>query len=248
LTSDFIPVLDAMPDAKNSTNKEALETISKHIQSSFLVLAAGVFEVDVDMKALKTLAKNMAAVEARLESDPSDADPVVVNGLAQRLADVALAYNLFKDSKTKANTVAFNKAMVVWRQYKLPLDRKPTFHIELLKQCLLGIWNALEAHNELQKLKVDEAYKELAMHVAEARQIALGTRDGGSWKDDIDESWDADKVVEWAHTPKTGLINGPGAKVVGIKEVLTQAFQQQDTSSISNQICQHVSLWSHIGI
>ena len=44
--------------------------------------------------------------------------------------------------------------------------------------------------------------------------IALGTRAGLSWKVGINNKMNLNKLLEVAHTPKTGLVNGPGTKVI----------------------------------
>jgi hypothetical protein len=225
----FIPALDTLPEL-NDTFGPSLELIQEHLRLVVQKIIEGVLEESV-VDSLRPAMKNLLALETYLKTEEKIVCRIVVEGLVDRLLAVVSAYGKFTGSKTKAHILGFNKAMVTWLQYKLPLDRKSTFHIDILRHCLSGISPCIMAHRELREEKHTEAMDELKMNLNEFINIAGGSRDRSSWKEQITNDLSLEQVLDIAFTPKTGLVNGPGNKVMSIKLALGQAFGESQSST-----------------
>ena len=220
-SDEFMPVLDSLDDVDKAT--EALETIRDHLRCVVKQQAKNI-AADGMGDSLRQSVKNLLSLEPRLPADTVEVDSATLNMLVDKLIAVDAAFQKYDGAKTKPNMIAFNKCMVAFRQFRLPVGQQTPFQVDLLRQCLAGLWQALQSHSALQQSRIKEAEDELKLHLGEAEKISYGCRDGSSWKAAIPDDWTISQLLDFAHTPKTGLVNGPGARVSNLKESLEQAF------------------------
>ncbi len=176
----FIALLDNLPE-KDSSASVALEVVRDNLRSTVCNTAKNLSD-EGSLVLMQQVLKNSEAIEKMLNATDIEMDFAVIKAAAGRAAAVVEAYGLYSVGKTKPNVTAFNKAVVNWLQYKLPLDRQTVFHIDFLRHCLQGMQMALTHHSELVKERVAEAEKELNAFLFDAQKICLGTKDGTAWK------------------------------------------------------------------
>ena len=230
--ASFVAHLDKVRDNTTPGVLSSLRTIEAKLMRSAKDIAVNTADESLHER-WKQLAANLVGLQAHLGSSQVDAagvvQPIVNNALA-----VHVAYEAYNGNKSKANRNALNKAAVAWWHFKLSTTHQQVgYNVAFLKQALAGVQTALAEHRVLQRSAVGAAEQELQMQIDDLRKIAYGTRNGESWKAEIDETWSLDSVLDLAHTSRTGLVHGPGIKVMGAKAELEKAHSHGRARSLS---------------
>ena len=123
-------------------------------------------------------------------------------------------------AKTRAHLLALQKAYLTWNTTKVPTD-SPELVKTLMKKVISVNTEFLLLAKEALLARQTEATSELRSVIEASVKYAGGGRDCESWKAQAD-SWTLAKVIDLANTPKTGLLAGPGAKVVACKDQIKQ--------------------------
>jgi hypothetical protein len=101
-------------------------------------------------------------------------------------------------------------------------------HIDLMRAMLTGLKDAFVKHAELQKDRAADATASLKETLRDYLGPCRGQKNGDSWKESFSESTPIAKILEAAFKPKTGLLAGPGPKVMSTKKELKDALDTYD--------------------
>ena len=217
---DFVSKLDALRGHDIAATQPTIEDLGMSLQESIKMRVAAVWE-EGGVDKLQIVMKNILAVSEYSEN--YKVDKSVVKPIVDKACALVKAHKTHTDIQSKPNIHAFNKAALAWKAWKLPVQHQSEFNVALLRGALCGVEAALVSHLSLQTRKVDEASADLKSLISESAKISKGCRDGSSWKEGLAADIPLEDVMKLAHNPRTGLVNGPGGKVMACKEVLDEA-------------------------
>ena len=217
---DFVLKLDALRGHDIAATQPTIEDLGMSLQESIKMRVAAVWE-EGGVDKLQIVMKNILAVSEYSEN--YKVDKSVVKPIVDKACALVKAHKTHTDIQSKPNIHAFNKAALAWKAWKLPVQHQSEFNVALLRGALCGVEAALVSHLSLQTRKVDEASADLKSLISESAKISKGCRDGSSWKEGLAADIPLEDVMKLAHNPRTGLVNGPGGKVMACKEVLDEA-------------------------
>jgi hypothetical protein len=216
---ELLKKIDACKGHDMSGVMEAITTIE---QTLYKLLMDSATNIEADGSAvLQNLVKNYCAIAEHV-AEPI-LKPTVVNALVHRACAFFDAWQKYRGGASKVNALNFNKAALGYCTWKLPVAHQHDSFKELLRAFLTGLVGALTAHNKLQEERSTDATETFKAAIAELLPHAMGSRDGGSWKEGLPTSPTLKQVLGHAVTPRTGLLNGPGKLVKETKETLREA-------------------------
>ena len=186
-------------------------------------LFAALDDDEVSQAHLKTATAHFTTLTDRLwKENVKHVYPA--NGIAMvtlKGLKVLTAGTQYNNAKTKVNFLALNRAYLDFQTVKVGGDK------EVVKDLVRGILHKNSTIKavwyEVAKLAAIEAASELRIVTEDYMLICKGTRDGSDWKDAVPENADFVAVHSIANTPKTGLLHGPGQKVLNGRDVLVKA-------------------------
>jgi hypothetical protein len=134
-----------------------------------------------------------------------------------------VSHSKYENNKSATNALQLNRAVGAWKTIHLSgADITPN-NVATLRAFFVGLTCAFRIHAKVQSDKIGEATAEFKSHLEDIQPFAKGKKDGTSWKANISLKIGIKKILEECHTPLTGLLASPGAKVCGAKAKLEQA-------------------------
>ncbi len=228
ISSDFIGRLDALQGHDVSALGEALKAIEIALTNTIKAKAQQIMTEGVAAEIL-LLGKNYCTLSEYVETlMPKQ----LAKNVFEKSVPFANAYIKYREVKNKTNTTAFCKAAVGWQDVRLPLAAQTPEHQGFLAAFLLGLQDALMEHKKLRKDMAEEGAEILRELVKTYSLIAAGSRDGSSWRSGLSDDAALKVVLDHTMVPKTGLLAGPGTKVMAGKQTLTEVFIKQTPPSI----------------
>ena len=164
-----------------------------------------------------SLLTNAKLVISKITSPPISEDNLVeihLNALGVFAAGVK-----HKDLKTKGSFSAMTAAMKQWwTTTKVPQDCP--VHKAFARSCLALNTTCMMEYKVEHAGKLQIAQNLFLKVVVDSEKLANGLASGESWKEEIQDDWDLQKILKHADTPTTGLLHGPGNNVKSMKAEL----------------------------
>jgi hypothetical protein len=197
--------------------KHVLDEIEKALRALMISQAESIMEDESG--TLEVLVKNLIAVFDYL---PVSFTKAALKGFADRGVALAQAYNRYKPNPSRPNTTAFNKATLAWLEFKLAVQDQSDGNKLFIRALLKGLAEPLTQHTVLQATICRESEETLIQSFTEYAKIGYGSglKDGSSWKEGLKEKTSVKEVLNQAFIPKSGLLSGPGPKIMQGSEVL----------------------------
>jgi hypothetical protein len=220
MTAEFENKMNALQGHDVSPFKECLTAIEVAVHAHLIAKCEDIMNDD-GVEALKAVTKNYQALADHIELQlPKH----ITKGWVPKACDLITAYHRFAAAKSKTNTHGFNKAFMVWKEYKLPATEKNDPAVGLIRSLLKGMGQAIMEHLQVQKAVINENAGALKALLKEYKGIARGMKDGTSWKEGLEPKISLKQLLNHAATPKTGLLSGNGAKVSAGRKSLTEVL------------------------
>jgi hypothetical protein len=221
-TADFISRLDALKGHDITPYVAVLSAVAEallaEIQTCFVNVCAD--DDPPSSEHVKQVCKNVQALAEYIETGVAKS---FWQAVVPKLLAASESFAKFKCVKNKTNSHGFNRAVIAWKEYKLPIEQQNEVTKGFLKHAIQGLVPAFAEHKNQQKIISDEALSTFKMTLREHQKIAGGTRDGSSWKESLDPGADLKAVLDLAIVPKSGLLAGPGEKVKLGKQTISEA-------------------------
>jgi hypothetical protein len=198
--------------------KEALGCINTAFVSVFCECAQGLCD--------KSSTDELQVIDKNIRILGDIYEPImpltVQKSLVEKSSGIVKTYEKFKMARSKANANAFNKAVLGFKDYKLPVPAQVPSAVDMLRALMVGLTPAFKDHMAFQTEVLRDATTDLQGTVTEIGLIACGTRDGSSWKASITPEMSLKDILNMAGLPK-GLLSGPGPKVMMAQKSLEEA-------------------------
>ena len=130
------------------------------------------------------------------------------------------AGGLYAQSTSKPHFNALNKAEVNFSKIVIPMEANRQLN-ELQSSVMAATSESREAYTNEVRLRCTAAQETLNAQTVDLAKWSKGAPNGGSWKDGL-EQCDLEAVLDRAFS-NGGLLSGPGAKVLGCKDILEKA-------------------------
>jgi hypothetical protein len=223
LSAELVGRFGALQGHSLDSLKEALAMIGEKLRELVGSTAEALCDDDSHCDQLELLAENSHAFG---ELIPLAMEKTLFKSMVTKGVAAARAFHKWISLKNKGNTSSFNKAIMNFKDLKLPVTAQSDDNKDLLRSFLKGLVKATAEHGTLQKEAAANAHAVLKATVQQLGKIANGARDASSWKEGLRGGEEASlrDVINHALTPKTGLLAGPGPRVMGAREELEKAF------------------------
>jgi hypothetical protein len=143
-------ITSAAASIKEADLAVAMEHIQSHLREVVFHQASHICDDEAAADILASALSNLAHLEQCLGTPETTFDIAVAQPLVDRTIDLAKSFASYKGAASKLNCAALNKTCLHWKIFKLPFDRKSEVHVNLLRQCLIGLGPAFTAHKEVQ--------------------------------------------------------------------------------------------------
>ncbi len=221
---ELVTMIDSLPTELSEDMKVSLDDAAQKLLDRCLV-SAGAFMDDTEEAKLPQIFTNVGILQGRLEL--KGANPKLMSRIFEKAVYVKVALAKFESSAAKTNQVGLNRAVQNFKQVAvLGVNEDTEFMVSFLRNILKSISPAYTAQSKVVCEKIKEATAEFKVIVDEAAKFAGGTRNGSSWKTEINQKWGLKRILENAFAPG-GLCTGPGETVRAMKGLLKEALVAQ---------------------
>jgi hypothetical protein len=209
-----------------SERMDLLEDLAEKLMDVLLEKTAGLVTDEANIVDAKQAAVNLFELNRKIARESCTPTPKydgeLVKTLVERGSAVAQTGSKYLAAATKVNFTAMNKAMNSFKVISIS-QALPEKLLQLPRVIMTANKEMIQTYGQVIRKKAQEAAQEFRLTLNEQIKIAGGLRDGTNWKDELGDTWTLQQVLAHTQLPKTGLLAGPGGKVMIIKSTLEKA-------------------------